>query len=129
MLAVDTNVLVRILIDDPDAPAQCAAARRLAAEGGTIYVAQIVQVETVWVLEGPYRFSKSAIVGALNALANNAAFVLQQREAFAAALHEFNTAAADFADCLILAEARAGKVELATFDKKLGRLVGVRLVS
>ena len=28
MLAADTNVLVRILIDDPDAPRQCAAARR-----------------------------------------------------------------------------------------------------
>lgn len=129
MLAVDTNVLVRILIDDPDAPAQCAAARRLATESGTIFVAQIVQVETVWVLTSAYRFGKSAIADALNALACNEAFVLQQRDAFVAALHEFVAGSADFADCLILAEARAGNAELATFDKKLGRLAGVKLVS
>jgi predicted nucleic-acid-binding protein len=32
VIAIDTNVLVRILVDDPGQPAQVAAARRLASE-------------------------------------------------------------------------------------------------
>jgi predicted nucleic-acid-binding protein len=129
VLAVDTNVLVRLLIDDPDAPKQCAAARQLAADSGAIYIAQIVQVETIWVLESAYRFSRKAVTEALHALTKNEACVLQRPEVFIEALREFEASTADFPDCLILAEAREQKSELATFDKKLGKLAGAKLVT
>ena len=51
MIAVDTNLLVRILADDPDQPAQVDAARTLASQSQQVFVPLIVQVETVWVLE------------------------------------------------------------------------------
>ncbi len=51
MIAVDTNVLVRILADDPGQPAQVQAARRLAGGAKQVFVPTVVQVETVWVLE------------------------------------------------------------------------------
>ena len=51
MIAVDTNVLVRILIDDPEEIEQTQAARKLARAAGTVFVPQIVQVECVWVLK------------------------------------------------------------------------------
>jgi predicted nucleic-acid-binding protein len=43
-------------------------------------------------------------------------------------LREFRVGKADFSDCVILAEARAEKAQLATFDKKLAKLAGTKLV-
>ncbi|MFA7061261.1 MAG: PIN domain-containing protein [Pedobacter sp.] len=54
MIAVDTNVLIRILVDDPGAVPQMQAARALLANDEALHVPQIVQVETVWVLESTY---------------------------------------------------------------------------
>jgi predicted nucleic-acid-binding protein len=129
VLAVDTNVLVRVLVDDPGAQKQCNAARQLASDSAAIYISQIVQVETVWVLESAYRFSREAVTGALTELARNEAFVLQRREVFVEALNQMSLGTVDFSDCMILAEARAENAELATFDKKLGKLTGTKLVS
>lgn len=129
MLAVDTNVLVRILVDDPGAPSQCAAARKLASEAGTIYVPQVVQIETVWVLESSYGVTKSALIDALAALAQNTAFVLQHGEVFRAALDEYRDGRADFSDYVVLAESHSCGAELATFDRKLGGHAGALIVN
>ncbi len=51
MTAVDTNVLIRILIEDPGAVLQMQSARALLAKSEVLYVPRIVPVETVWVLE------------------------------------------------------------------------------
>lgn len=52
MIAIDTNVLVRILVEDPDAPEQCQQARNLVLSASEpVWIAQIVLVEAVWVLE------------------------------------------------------------------------------
>jgi predicted nucleic-acid-binding protein len=128
VLAVDTNVLVRVLVDDPGAPKQCATARQLVGSSELIYISQTVQVETVWVLESAYRFDHEAVASALNELAHNEAFVLQRHEVFVAALSEMGHGTADFSDYLILTEARAENADLATFDKKLGKLPGAKLV-
>ena len=53
-IAIDTNVLVRILVQDPTAPNQCAAARRLVtdatAAGEPLLVSLCALLETEWVL-------------------------------------------------------------------------------
>ena len=128
MLAVDTNVLVRMLVDDPDAQRQCEAARRAATEAGSVYVSQVVQVETVWVLERGYEVAKSALVDILERVVGNSAFTLQRPEVFRVALHAFRTGRADFADYIILAEAHAHGATLATFDRKLGKHPGAALL-
>jgi predicted nucleic-acid-binding protein len=129
MLAVDTNVLVRVLVDDPEAPDQCRAARRVVSEAGAVYIPQVVQIETVWVLGSAYGLDKVAIQEALGTLAAHPAFSLQRPEVFGAALQHFLVGQADFADCMILAESTSAGHELATFDRKLGKLPGTRLVS
>lgn len=129
MLAVDTNVLVRLLVDDPGALEQCEAARKVAAAASTIYVPQVVQIETVWVLERAYDVPKPTIVGTLAQLAKNSAFVLQRAEIFQTALDDFRVGGADFSDYIVLAESRSAQVELATFDRKLGRHQGTVIVS
>ena len=128
MLALDTNVLVRVLVDDTGAPEQCRAARQMVSEAGEVFISQVVQIETVWVLSGAYGLNRSSLCGVMEKLSAHPAFHLQSASIFAEALGIFASAHADFADCMILAESRAEGCELATFDRKFARLAGVRLV-
>lgn len=128
MLAVDTNVLVRVLVDDPTAPDQCRMARETVSEAAQIYVSQVVQIETVWVLTNTYGLNKTALQGAFGVIAKHPAFHLQRPDVFQAAFQHYLAGHADFADCMILAESKSAGHELATFDRKLGKLPGVRLI-
>src|ERR1017187_992552 len=65
MVAVDTNVLVRLLTGDE--PEQEAAARRLFASE-SIWIAKTVLLETGWVLRSLYGFEESAIRDAFTKL-------------------------------------------------------------
>lgn len=124
MIAVDTNVLIRILVNDPDASLQMQSARALLAKSEVLYVPQIVQVETVWVLESAYRFDKPEICKILDHLQQHPQFQLQAAESFEAAVTLFRQHSADFSDCLILTESTNQQLKLFTFDKKLSRLNG-----
>ncbi|MBI3524385.1 MAG: type II toxin-antitoxin system VapC family toxin [Betaproteobacteria bacterium] len=128
MLAVDTNILVRVLVDDPTAPDQCRAAREAVSVAGEIYISQIVQIETVWVLAGTYGLSKAALQDALGIIVKHPAFHLQRPEVFRAAFQHYLAGHADFADCMILAESASAGYDLATFDRKLSKLPGTRLI-
>jgi len=129
VIAADTNVLVRILVDDPEQPGQVLAARKLAREKQHLFIAQIVTVELVWVLQMSYSLSKASIIQVLEHLLHNSAFELQAEDRFLEALSVFRKSNSDFSDCLITAESRAANCTLVTFDKKLSRLSGVELVS
>jgi predicted nucleic-acid-binding protein len=129
MLALDTHVLVRVLVDDPDARHQCQAARKAVSEAGEVAVSQVVQIETVWVLASAYGLSKAALQGILGTVAVHPAFHLQRPQMFEAALRHYLDGHGDFADCMILAESADAGCELATFDRKLGKLPGARVLS
>jgi predicted nucleic-acid-binding protein len=58
MIAIDTNVLVRVLVNDPNAKEQCQLARDLITSHGKVWVCRIVLIETVWVLQSTYSFTK-----------------------------------------------------------------------
>ncbi|MDQ6967865.1 MAG: type II toxin-antitoxin system VapC family toxin [Mariprofundaceae bacterium] len=127
MIAADTNLMVRILVDDPGQPEQVTIARMLASEAKQIFVAQIVAVEVVWVLQSAYKLDKLAIVQLLEHLLHNSAFTLQAEDHFLAALILFKKYNCDFSDCLIATESQSANCTLITFDKKLSRLPGVKL--
>lgn len=84
----------------------------------------VVQVETVWVLESGYRLPKATVIGALEHLKLNQAFVQEDPDACRCALALFRTANADYADCLILTGCRRRAIRLHTFDKRLSKLAG-----
>jgi predicted nucleic acid-binding protein len=54
MIAIDTNILIRLLVDDKGQPEQVEAAWKQVKKEGAVFIPQIVQVETVWVLESAY---------------------------------------------------------------------------
>ena len=67
MKAVDTNVLVRYLVQDNPAQGQKAAAfiETAAAANDQILIGNIVLCEMVWVLDSAYAYAKSEIARAL----------------------------------------------------------------
>lgn len=131
MIAVDTNVLVRLLVND-DA-AQAAKARRLfqaqADADAGIWIADTVLVETVWTLARAYDRPRADLVLALRALASHATAVLESPQAVQRAIDDFERGPADFSDCLLCAKAQQqGCASVATFDRGMKGLPGVRLL-
>lgn len=119
-VAVDTNVLLRALVEDPVAPAQCKIARERLQRSKSVYIAQIVQVELVWVLRRVYDFSVEEIAHVLGRLQAHAAYLLQASDAFDAALNQFR-AGLGFSDAIISFEANRVDRPLLTFDRKLAK--------
>lgn len=128
MIAADTNLLVRILVDDPGQPGQVIAARALAAKARQVLVPLVVQVETVWVLESGYGLSKEQVVQVLEHLAANQAFLFEDEGLCHRALELYRSSNADYADCVILTDCRTRGLALHTFDKRLGKLEGAALL-
>ena len=62
--AIDTNVLVRVLVQDPTAAAQCAAAKRVVAEasasGEPLLITLCALLETEWVLRSRYKVDRAS---------------------------------------------------------------------
>ena len=124
MIAVDTNVLVRTLVDDPEEKGQVVRARARIRRAGKIYVPQIVQVETAWVLESAYGLDRQTMVTVFDGLLANGACTLQDRDTLEKAIVAFRDGSADLSDYMILAESQARGCELVTFDKRLQKAPG-----
>src|SRR5437763_14755561 len=79
MIAVDTNVLVRYIVEDDPQQSSAAAAmiERAVKRDETIFVPQIVLCELVWVLSFAYRYKREAIAGFLHQLRRGAQLVVE----------------------------------------------------
>lgn len=125
MIALDTNVFVRFLVNTPDGETdQVRRAREVvtAAElrGEDILVTHIVLVETVWVLRKVYKVPKREVIGAFRAVLDSAGFVVEDVASADAALDIWAAGKGDFADYLIRVRARAlGADAVYTFDGEL----------
>ena len=131
MIAVDTNVLLRLFISDE--PSQAAKARRVlddAAENDVrVWVSDTVLVEMAWTLGRAYERDRSDIVKALRALASHATVALESPAAVRSATDAFERGPADFSDCLLsMKSAAAGCDRLFTFDRGMKGLPGVSLL-
>lgn len=124
MLAVDTNVLVRLLARDD--VKQATAADQFVAKGA--WVSHLVLAKTVWVLESVYERTATQLIAALELLLGHENLVLQDADTVSAALAHFRVRTAlGFSDCLVLEIARkAGHLPLGTFDRSLSKLVGAQ---
>jgi predicted nucleic-acid-binding protein len=122
MHAIDTNVLVRLLVRDE--PRQLDRAEQFIVKGA--WISQVVLVETLWVLDAVYERSAEQIGAAVERLLAHADLVLQDADVVAAALQQFRAKPAlGFSDCLVLEVARkAGHLPLGTFDRQLGKVAG-----
>jgi predicted nucleic acid-binding protein len=122
MRAVDTNVLVRLILGDN--PQQEASARRFIATGA--WASVLVLAEAVWTLSATYGRNPARLAAAIEALLGVEGLAIQDADTVAAALERFRARPSlGFSDCLILELARkAGHLPLGTFDRTLGRVDG-----
>lgn len=116
MIALDTNILARFLLNDD--PAQFKLARDLLARPVDYTAPPTVLLELVWVLES-YNCTRSEIVQALHMLLGLPNFKPKAFEAMCYALNWYEKGL-DFGDALHLALS-AGDDSFATFDKALGK--------
>jgi predicted nucleic-acid-binding protein len=130
VIALDTNVLVRFLVQDDPAQAQLATnIIDQLTDDARGFVSREVLIELVWVLERAYRFSRAEIAVAFDGLLSATELDIEGADEVAPALELYRSDGFGFADLMIAAAAkRFGAVELVTFDRKAARLPGVRLI-
>lgn len=131
MIALDTNVLVRFLVQDDPLQAQLATkVIDQLTDDAQGFVSREVLIELVWVLERAYRLGRTEIASALDGLLSATELNIEGSDEVAPALELYRNDGFGFADLMIAAAARrAGASELVTFDRKAARLAGVRLLS
>ena len=122
MIALDTNVLVRYLVEDD--PRQCALATalidRAIANDDALFVSDAVVCETVWVLSISYAIARGQIATLLHDLFRARHLQFTATDQLMRALDAYAAGKGDFADYLIREHARAAECEsVATFDKAL----------
>lgn len=131
MPALDTNVLVRYVVQDDEV--QLASARRLirrcVADGQTLFVPVTVVLELEWVLRTSFGYAKDEVMEALSSLFSAAEMTFESERALEVALQLYRNGPADFADCLHIALAvQAGELPLWTFDKGAAKVSGAQSI-
>ena len=118
MRAVDTNVLARFFINDPDdAEAKVQRPAAITAFSGTIFVPITVVLEFEWVMRGFYELPRATIQQVFQALCGLENAVIEDRPVVLAALEAYQHGL-DFADALHLARSNHCRAFL-SFDRRL----------
>jgi predicted nucleic-acid-binding protein len=121
MIALDTNALVRMLVEDDTEQAQMVQQLVSFAEQKsiTILILPEVLLETVWVLESVYRTKRTEIIRFLRALLAASSFAIADDNVIRSAIRQYQKGF-DFADALIAGQAKKEKaLALFSFDKRL----------
>src|SRR5260364_294463 len=110
MIAIDTNVLLRYLLQDDKR--QSAQATTLLKAGRKVLITDVVLAESVWTLKGKkYQLSKEKIIDIVHALFSEPAITFEDNQAVWCALK-------DYADALIVNKA-----------KRFGHVKGIEIES
>ena len=122
MIALDTNVIVRFLVEDDKA--QSRQAKRLIESvvnrDDKVFLSDLVMVETVWVLSRSYGFDRMEIAEALRMVLSAKNIEFESSDRLAKALRSYVEGRAGFSDYLIREIALEHNCEhVATFDKRL----------
>lgn len=142
MIAIDTNVLLRHLLDDDKA--QSKKAHELIRSGEKVLVTDVVLTETIWTLKGKkYRASKDDIVTVINSLLSEPYIGFENPQVVWTALNDYRktksvkvsgkTKGADYPDALIVNKARYKAIQegdvldsVYTFDRAALEVKGTK---
>lgn len=122
VIAVDTNVLVRLLVGDDLLQRDRAAA--LFAHAEAIFIAKTVLLEAAWVLQSAYAFPRTDVAEALKKLAGLPNVIVEDAERVARALG-YAERGVDVADALHVASSSEAET-FYTFDQRLIRQAGAQ---
>ncbi len=111
MIAIDTNLLVRILTNDD--PIQARRAVKI-LQSDDVFIPKTVILETQWVLHHAYAISKADIIAGFQKFLGLSNIFPENSETVTQAISWYEQGL-DFADALHLASSR-GSDKIATFD-------------
>ena len=131
MIGLDTNILVRFIMDDD--PVQSRQVQHIIERKLTKdkpgFISLAVILETAWVLESVYKRSGRQVAEAIHRILQIETFVIQNEQEVYTAMIALQTGQ-DFADVLIATIGLwAGCDTTLTFDKKASRLHGFELIA
>jgi predicted nucleic-acid-binding protein len=131
MIGLDTNVLVRYILQDD--PVQAAGASKLIevtlSEQNPGFVSLVAIAETVWVLDRTYGVPAETIALVVEGLLQVDRLVFERTQQVFAAVQALKDGEGEFADALIGAIGRAaGCSHTATFDRRALRMANFELV-
>ncbi len=118
---VDANIVLRLLLGEPEEQARQAERLFLNASNGrvTLVILSPVLAEVIYVLTSP-RFGAHArgeVASTLRELAGLKGIVVDDLPHVLTALLTYETSSLDWVDCLLLS--RAAEAQIYTFDKEL----------
>jgi predicted nucleic-acid-binding protein len=131
MIGLDTNVVVRYLVQD-DAAQSAAATRvfeRTLSPDNPGFISGIVLCETAWVFADCYEAGAAQIRSAIEGLLSAKQIAVESPDLVRKALRAWATSGADFADALIgeLASLHGAEATY-TFDRAAAKLPGFELL-
>jgi predicted nucleic-acid-binding protein len=124
MIAIDTNALVRMLIEDDEKQAKAVQKLVALAEKNSVQILILseVLIETAWVLESVYRCTREDISQFLELLISTSTFTLPDSAVIGDAASHYKKGG-DFADLLIVAIAKKWRAKkFFSFDKNLQKI-------
>lgn len=129
MIVVDTNYVVRLLVEPQSAADKAMSARAtalFAVESESYTTSEAVVTEIAYVLQGVYRFPRDEIANRLRSFLLDPRCRLSTRQRCVAAVNLWETRAGlSLVDALVAVRAQEAGAKLATFDRKLARDAGV----
>lgn len=129
MIGIDTNILLRLWLNDDPAQNKRIDALLASHDGmpGSLLVMDVVLVEAVRTLKSAFEQDKNARLIAVRSLLEETAF--EDREAVAAALSLFEANTCGFADCLVVTKNAQHSCDFtATLDRGTRKLPGVKVL-
>ena len=132
MVGLDTNVIVRLFVDDD--PQQAQVARQFVAskcsESDPGFIDRVALCELIWVLTSVHGYRREAVADVIELLLENRDMRLEDADVARDALQEYRMSGVEFADILIghINLARGCEIT-ATFDRRAAKLKGFVRVS
>jgi len=126
---VDTNLIVRYLVQDHEKHAKAAGRLFEACDRGetVVVILPAVLAECVFVLESFYQHPRSSIASALARFISSPGVEIGQLTTHLDALARFKSTKIHFVDCLIAAAAVTEDLPVATFDQDFRKFRDVRV--
>jgi predicted nucleic-acid-binding protein len=128
---VDTNLIVRYLVQDNEKQAKSAGKLFDACDRGDVVIVALpaVLAECVFVLESFYKRPRGEIASTLGTLISSPGVEMSDAAIHLDALDRYRKTKVHFVDCLIAATAAAENLPVASFDRDFRKFPDVRVVT
>ena len=116
MIAIDTNIVLRYILNDHAELSP--RAKEIVTNNEILIITQVV-AEVIYVLSGVYKSSRQEISDVLLSINTMGNVHFENSEVVVCAINEFSVANIDFVDSLLYSRQKLTGEKIATFDKKL----------